>query len=475
MWDKEPLLAVRGMRKSFGRLEVLTGVDIDLQYGEVLGIVGPNGVGKSTMASIIAGYTSADEGVASLGGGAWDPRRIMLIDPQNELDPKLTVVEAMFRHVEGQHSLAELMTRAKRILSETGIPLSPTHRLGGLSHTERRMAEVVRMLADPRDVIVIDELSNALNSEELEDLRYALNRTVEEGRGVLYITHQLEEALRLCNRIAVLRDGKVEAIFDSATTTVEELTEAMFGSVVEITPRRANATADVVMDVAGLECTKEPVSFQLNRGEVLGFTGVRDSGVEEVRDALIGKRPAYMASLTVDGRAARITAPRDLPSLGIAVLTNMLDPESEAHAARNIVMLDGEDQVDDEAIEDTTRILLMLKESETRMSEILHRPVQSTGQRRWQQMQEIASQNARIMILIQPTDGLDIATRERFVRLLEEITGRGVGVLLCTSDERELHQFSDRVIVMSGGAIQEEWDTRSITADHLHAAARRGA
>ena len=262
MWDSEPLLAVRGMRKSFGRLEVLTGVDIDLRHGEVLGVVGPNGVGKSTMASIIAGYTSADEGVASLSGGPWDPRRIMLIDPQNELDPKLTVVEAMFRHIEGHHSLAELMTRAKRILSETGIPLSPTHRLGGLSHTERRMAEVVRMLADPREVIVIDELSNALNAEELEDLRYALNRTVEEGRGVLYITHQLEEALRLCHRVAVLRDGQVEEIFDSATTTVDQLTEAMFGSVIEITPRRANATADIVMDVVDLECTNEPISFQ---------------------------------------------------------------------------------------------------------------------------------------------------------------------------------------------------------------------
>ena len=148
----------------------------------------------------------------------------------------------------------------------------------------------------------------------------------------------------------------------------------------------------------------------------------------------------------------------------------MLDPESEAHAARNIVMLDGEDQVDDEAIEDTTRILLLLKESEDRMSEILHRPVQSTGQRRWQQMQEIASQNARIMILIQPTDGLDIATRERFVRLLEEITSRGVGVLLFTSDERELHQFSDRVLVMADGRIQEEWDTKDVATE-----ATRGA
>ena len=326
------------------------------------------------------------------------------------------------------------------------------------------------MLADPREVIVIDELSNALNAEELEDLRYALNRTVEEGRGVLYITHQLEEALRLCHRVAVLRDGQVEEIFDSATTTVDQLTEAMFGSVIEITPRRANATADIVMDVVDLECTNEPISFQLNRGEVLGFTGSRNSGVEEVRDALTGKRPAPIASLTVDGRPASITAPRDLPSLGIAVLTNMLDPESEAHAARNIVMLDGEDQVDDEAIEDTTRILLLLKESEDRMSELLHRPVQSTGQRRWQQMQEIASQNARIMILIQPTDGLDIATRERFVRLLEEITSRGVGVLLFTSDERELHQFSDRVLVMADGGIREEWDTKAIATE-----ATRGA
>ena len=268
----------------------------------------------------------------------------------------------------------------------------------------------------------------------------------------------------------MLRRGQVEVVFDCATTTVDQLTEAMFGSVREITPRRANATADIVMDVVDLECTNEPISFQLNRGEVLGFTGSRTSGVEEVRDALTGKRPAPIASLTVDGRPASITAPRDLPSLGIAVLANMLDPESEAHAARNIVMLDGEDQVDDEAIEDTTRILLLLKESEDRMSEILHRPVQSTGQRRWQQMQEIASQNARIMILIQPTDGLDIATRERFVRLLEEITSRGVGVLLFTSDERELHQFSDRVLVMADGRIQEEWDTKDVATE-----ATRGA
>ena len=129
-----------------------------------------------------------------------------------------------------------------------GPPVPPRHR-----------AQAASTLPLRRCQSPVDELSNALNADELEDLRYALNRTVEEGRGVLYITHQLEEALRLCNRVAVLRDGKIEQIFDSATTTVDQLTEAMFGSVIEITPRRANATADVVMDVVGLEC-KENIS-----------------------------------------------------------------------------------------------------------------------------------------------------------------------------------------------------------------------
>lgn len=462
----EPLLTIQGLHKSFGSLQVLKGVDLELQPGEVLGLVGPNGVGKSTLASIIAGNAIADAGEIHLSGPGWDPRRIMLIDPEHELNPNLTIAQAMFRAVEGDHSDHELLIKARRTLAEASIPLLPTDRLGDLSPTDLRMTEVARILGDPRDVILIDELSNAFNRLELEDLRYALVRSIEQRRGIIYVTHHLDEALRLCDRIAVLRDGQVRDVFISRKTTVEELTHAMFGDVIVSHPRRSNATRDVVLDVEGLNCTGRSMSFQLHRGEVLGFSGGRKSGIEELRDALLGKRPGEFESLMVDGLPASIASPRDLPSLGVSVLTNADDPDSDSHTARNIAMLDGKD-IDDEGIEDTTKILLMLRESESRLSKLMKRPILSTGQRRWQQMQELASQTSRIMILIEPTEGLDVAMQERFARLLEEITGRGVGVLLFTSNEAELHQLSDRILEVADGTIAG-WADAGL--ERLHAA-----
>ncbi len=463
---QEPLLTIRGLHKAFGSHQVLKGVDLELEAGEVLGLVGPNGVGKSTMASIIAGNTPADSGEIRLSGPGWDAKRIMLIDPEHRLDPDLTIAQAMFRASEGEHSDEELLIKARRTLAEAGIPLLPTDRLGALSPTDLRMTEVARILGDPRDVILVDELSNALSRLELEDLRYALMRSTKQNRGVIYVTHHLDEAIRLCDRIAVLRDGRVEGVFESRKTTVDELTEAMFGETVNSRGRHSHATQDVVLDVEGLNCTGTPISFRLHRGEVLGFNGARHSGISELRDALLGKHPGEFESLMVDGLPASIASPRDLPALGVSVLTNMSDPDSDSHTARNIAMLDGED-IDDEGIEDTTKILLMLRESESRLSKLMKRPMLSTGQRRWQQMQELASQTSRIMILIEPSEGLDVAMQDRFMRLLEEVTGRGVGILLFTSNEAELQQLSDRVLEIADGAIQSEWSPLDMEPLHV--------
>lgn len=473
MWNEHiPLLTIRGLRKSFGTHDVLLGLDLEVRRGEVLGVVGRNGVGKTTMASIIAGQSTADGGEMMLGDGDWDPGRIMLIDPQHELDPRMTVIEAMFRQYTGERDEEQLLIRARRVLAETGIALLPTDRLGDLSPTERRMAEVVRILADPREVIVIDELSNALNALEVEDLRYALRRASEEEHGVVYITHRLDEALRLCHRVAVIRDGKVVAIFNSLTATTEQLTEAMFGRTIEVSTHSGSVTEEVVFDVESLRGIKEPVSFQLHAGEVLGFCGSRDSGVEEIRDALVGKRPCEASSLRVAGKSASIRAPRDLPANGIAVLTSMFDPDTESYSARNMAMLDGDTDIDDATIEDTTKILLALRESEMQMSRLLNRPMQSTGQRRWQQMQELAGEHAKVLILIEPLDGLDASARERFSKLMADVTNRGAGVLLFSSDEADLHRFSDRIMLLADGRVQGEWDPEEVTSTDLERVTR---
>ncbi len=474
MWGEEtPMLSIRGLRKSFGGHEVLAGVDLEVRPGEVLGVVGQNGVGKSTMASIVAGRTEADSGEMTIAGEPWNPKRVMLIDPELELDGNLTVTQAMFREFEGERTEAQFLAAARRVIVELGVPLLPSDRLGDLGSSDRRMAEVLRMIADPRDLIVIDELSNTLNAREVEDLRYALQHATEKNRGIVYITHRLEEALRLCNRIAVLRDGHVVKIFDTATTTPDELTEAMFGRTIGEVSRRGYATDDVVLDVPSLHSSGEPVSFQLHAGEILGLCGARNSGVEDILGALTGQRPDESPLVLVAGKPARITAPRDLPGLRIAVLSSMLDPAGETHFAWNLTMMDGEAGAsDDSTVEDTTRILMAIRQSEIAMSKLLNRPLQSTGQRRWQQLQEIAAKHARIMILIEPMESLDMAARERFIHLMEEVTERGVGILLFSSDEKDLHQLSDRILVVEDGAVRDEWVTDKVAVADLQSVSR---
>ncbi len=461
---QQPLLTVRGLRKAFGGRPVLEGVDLDVARGEVLGVVGSNGVGKSTTASIIAGHTAADDGAMSLFGQPLDPSRVMLIDPTFKMDPQMTVAEAMFRHDNGRHSFVEQMGRVREVLSQTGIELRPTVRLGELTPSEKRMTEVVRMLADPRDLIVIDELSTGLNAREVEDLRYALTRTVQQGRGVIYITHQLDEALKVCHRIAVVRNGRVVKTFKSSETTVEQITEAMFGSSVQLEDLESHTTSDIIMDVQGLTSQGAALSFQLHRGEILGFIGPRDAGLDDVKRTLLGRRPGTVHHLSVAGRTGHLDAPRDLPGLGIAVLTSMSDPEGDAHTARNLAMVD--DEVDDGVVEDTAQILLLLRKAEARISTLLNRPL-STGQRRWQQMQEFAKKNANVMVMVQPSEGLDVSAQKRFTSMMEDITDRGVGVILFTSNEAELHRFCDRIINVVDGKICGQWSKGEVTVEDL--------
>ncbi len=475
---QEPLLTLKGLRKAYGSNEVLTHVDLEVRPGEVVGLLGRNGAGKSTLAGILAGETGFDGGEISMNGGGWDPKRVTLVDPEHQLDGNLTIAQSMFRSSLTPLSDEEMVIRARRALAEASIPLPPTDRLKDLSPTDLRMTEVARMLADPRDLIIIDELSNGFNRIEQEDLRYSMVRNVEEGRGVLYVTHHLEEALRLCDRIAVLRDGIVVEVFTSVATSVEEVTEAIFGEIPEQLPRHAivSGTGQVALDVSGLSLGSTPVDFEVRRGEVLGFAGTRDSGVNLICDTLLGRRPDSAATMTLAGRGVQISTPNQLPGLGIAVITRMSDPENEAYQARNLSMLDcqADDELDelDELIEDTTEILLLFKEAEERISKAIQRPVQSTGQRRLQQLESVANLDCQVLVLIHPGDGLDLAAQAQFNRMLREITARGVAVVLFSGNEDELYQLSDRIMVIADGAVAAHWRPSEISIEHLLAVSR---
>ncbi|MFZ2427539.1 MAG: ATP-binding cassette domain-containing protein [Propioniciclava sp.] len=463
-------IGIEGITKSFGAVDVLRGVDLELRPGEIMGLVGRNGVGKSTLAAVLAGTLQADAGVAQYAGTPLEPWQVSIIEQQLRLDPTMSVAEALFRQSEVQHLPdAEVQAAARRALIEAGIALDPEDRLGDLQESDRRLVEVVRLLADPRRLMIIDEVSTTFNARETEDLRFAARRATGGHRSILFITHRLEEALELCDRVAVMRDGLVVEVVSSLTATPESLSEAMFGRVVELRPRNAQVSKKNLLSVTGLDAGGAlPVSFDLHEGEVLGLCGARDSGVDTLIHALTGDAPRVVGSIALGGEQVTIASPRDASRLRLGVLAGAADQGSDTYFARNLMMLDDPSEEDYDAnVEDTAAILLAFREADAHASKLFNRPALSVGQRRWRQLRELAAEHSRLLILIEPTRGMDLSAREEFTALLDEVTGRGVGVLLLASDEAELHLLSDRLLVMAHGQVEAEWNPIDVSVEQL--------
>lgn len=455
----DPALELRGLRKAFGEHEVLNGVDLSVRSGEVMGVVGRNGVGKSTLAAILSGALEPDEGELALGDEPLDCGRVMIIEQELNLDLDQTVAETIFRHADPQRfgSPAELEAAARSVLFSNGLAILPGDRVGELTDSERRMIEVVRLVADPRDVIVVDEVSATLNAREVEELRYSLRRATEAGSSVVYITHRLHEALALCDRVSVMRDGEVVDVFSTMTATADDLSQAMFGRLVTEGERSSHVRPELALSVREMEVGQQPLSFDVRAGEVVALLGPRGSGVEETVKAITGEEPLPVRGISLGDETARITCQRDAVALGVAVLAGTADPVSEEHFARNMMMLNGEQGDDfDGEVENTAKILLSIRSSEQLFSQLLNRPALSMGQRRWRELRELAAQHARLMVLIEPSQGLDLEAREHFLQLVDGVTERGVAVILVSSDESEVHKLSDRILILRDGVVIDQ-------------------
>lgn len=476
VWQ-EPSAAVEvhGVTKAFADNRVLKGIDLSIRPGEVLGLIGQNGVGKSTLAAVLAGRQQADGGEMLLFGRPWDPARVGIIEQQLDLDQEQRVVDALFRNAPDDSPVEERREAARRVLIEAGIAVDPDDRLGDLSDAEQRMVELVRLLADPRDFVLIDEVSTTFNAREVEDLRHLIRRANEAGTTIVYITHRHGEVIDLCNRIAVLRDGRVSQVVSTLTATEESLSEAVFDRVVELQPHRAHSTGRVALSVRGLQLGSDPVSFDVLSGEVLGLSGARGAGITELLASLTGEAPLEVESVRLEGTEVKIRSHRDASRLRIAVVSGGIDESAESYFARNLMMLNhghaSEDAFDAE-YEETTKILFALREAETAASRLFNRPPQSVGQRRWQQLREVAAEHARLLVLIEPTQALDLEAREHFLALLDDVTARGAAVLLATSDEAELKLLSDRILVFSDHALKAEWEVGEVDVEHLRSVSR---
>ncbi|RRD45976.1 ATP-binding cassette domain-containing protein [Tessaracoccus sp. OH4464_COT-324] len=451
---EQPLLRVSGLRKSYDNKQVLSGVEFELRPGEVLGLVGQNGAGKSTLAHLLAGTDGYDEGTIECADSR--ERFVSLIEQRTSIPNGLSVMEALFRKRDTTDvPFEDLLRTARLALFQTGIALDLEEQVESLSAYDKRLLEVVRILADPHPVTVMDEVGEVFNAREKEDLHFALKRCTENQGAVVYITHNLADALQVCDRIAVLRDGVISKILEAGSTTEEELSEAIYDRVFEVRERQSHATEDVVLSVRSPGGQGTRVSFDLHRGEVLGFIGSRASGVEELFRALNGKTPCEALTFYMADEWFQITTPSDATMHRIGILTGLDDDDAEEFFARNLMI--GSSVANDREVLFAKQILMMIRDSE-QMSRRLLRNGLSHGQHRRRVLTEQVATEATVLVLSNPTHSLDLAAQEEFWQSIEERTAAGLAVILFSSNEAELQRNCDRLIVLREGKAVETWN-----------------
>ncbi|WP_030314299.1 sugar ABC transporter ATP-binding protein [Streptomyces sp. NRRL B-3229] len=492
MSDKDELLRIEGIRKTFPGVVALDGVDFDLRRGEVHVLLGENGAGKSTLIKMLSGAYHPDGGRVLVDGeevhirGAQDAERlgIATIYQEFNLVPDLTVAENIFLGRQprrlGMIDRRTMEADAEVLLKRVGVNVSPRARVRELGIARLQMIEIAKALSLNARVLIMDEPTAVLTSEEVDRL-FAIVRTLrEDGVGIVFITHHLEEIAALGDRVTVIRDGKSVGQVP-ATTPEDELVRLMVGrSIEQQYPRERGDTGPALLKVEGLtrDGVFHDVSFEVHAGEVVGIAGLVGAGRTEVVRAVFGADPYDKGTVQVAGAALRGHDVGAAMAAGIGLV-----PEDRK----------GQGLVLDQSVEENLGLVTMrsatrgglvdLKGQRAAAARIaeqlgvrmagLHQQVRtlSGGNQQKVVIGKWLLADTRVLILDEPTRGIDVGAKVEIYQLVNELTAQGAAVLMISSDLPEVLGMSDRVLVMAQGRIAGELDADQATQDSVMALA----
>ena len=477
-----PTLELREIRKSFGQTVALEKVDISIRAGEVHALIGENGAGKSTLMNVISGALHPDAGAMTIDGDDYNPatpldaRRngIALIHQELSLAPHLTVAENILMGLEparfGWIDRAALERRAHDVLDTFHHPdIGPNTIVGDLSNAARQVVEICRAIAARAQIILMDEPTSSLQRTDVENLFRVIRKLKTDGIGIVYISHFLEEVREIADSFTVLRDGKSVSHGRIEEVSDDELIAKMSGRPVEeLFPRRATSAtgADPVLRVA--ELTAAPAvrtaSFELLPGDILGVAGLIGSGRSEMLRALLGLDTASGGMVTIAGRS--FAASQSKPSLmvmnGVGYLSE--DRKGEGLALPMTIA----DNMTVTRFSSCSTFGWLDRNKQQQQAEGLidaigvrcrsaAQPVGdlSGGNQQKVAVARLAHQKATILLLDEPTRGIDIGSRAKIYRTIADLADRGCAVLLVSSYLPELFGMCDRLAVMSRGQLSE--------------------
>jgi rhamnose transport system ATP-binding protein len=483
------LLRVSNAFKRFGGVQALDGASLVVNAGTVVGLLGENGAGKSTLVKALAGQFELDAGTIELDGRAFEQgsaRRareqgVAIIYQEPSLFPDLTLAENVFVGRQplrmGAVDWAVMRARTQELFTQLGIDLSPSQLARGLSIADQQMVEIVKALSLDAQLIIMDEPSAALSSAEVSRLLAVARQLRDQGRGVIYISHRLEEVMEVCDSVTVMRDGATVADAVTRDVTTGQIVTWMVGrEITDLFPKIPAHIGDVVLSVENLGSRGQfqHISFEVRAGEIVALAGLVGSGRSEVVRAIFGVDPHDEGTIRIDGRPLKGHKPWDAMAKGIALvpedrrLQGLFMPASIAHNTAITVLkrlrraffvrISSERSL---AREWAEKLRLKYASIDDPVERLSGGNQQKVVLAKW-----LATQ-PRLLMVDEPTRGIDVATKAEVHRLLSDEASRGMAVLMVSSELPEVLGMADRIIVMREGRIVAQIERRDATQEKV--------
>ena len=485
-----PVLQARGISKSFGPVEVLSGIDLSLAAGTVHAVIGENGAGKSTLMKILSGHLAPTEGTIAMDGqpvplnGPVDAEHhgIVLVHQEILLAPHLTVAQNIFMGRELRRGLVLDDRRMNALAAEAvhnlGADIAPTTVVSRLSIAQRQLVQIARALQVPHRVVIFDEPTASLTPIETEALIAVILDLKAKGVAVLYISHRLPEVAAIADEVTVLRDGKRIATRPADGISPEEMARLMVGrDMANLYPLRPeeDASAPAVLTVRNLSVPgwASDATFELRQGEILGFAGLIGAGRTELMEGLVGLRPTH-GDILVDGKPVHFADARDSMKAGIVYLSEDRKGKGLLLGQRlgvnlTLAALDRFRKgflIDRSKEESGLTQAIKAFDIRAKRREMLAGQL-SGGNQQKLLLAKMMLLEPRIVIIDEPTRGIDIGTKQQIYRFIADLAASGKAVIVVSSEMQELIGLCHRILVMRGGRIVGEVSGEAMTEDEI--------
>lgn len=487
---EEYIVELKNVVKSFPGVLALDNVQFNLKSGEVMALLGENGAGKSTLMKILSGVYTRDSGEMRIFGkemGDMTPKLaqevgVAIIHQELNMCQHLTVAQNMFLGREiirnGQVDNRAMNREAKKILDDLNIDLDPDTVVGDLAVSKQQMVEIAKALSTNAKILIMDEPTSALTSKEIDDLFVIIRKLKADGKGIVYISHRLEELQYIVDRVTIMRDGKYILTKNFSDMTMEEIISNMVGrEIKEKFPRISCSKGRKILEVRNLNAGHmvRDINFDLYEGEIVGFAGLMGAGRTETTRAIFGVDPKESGEILLDGKPLKIGCPMDAIKAGIvlapedrkkdglctklSIRDNIALPNLDILCDKfGVVNRRKEKEMSDKAVRD---LMIKLPNDQVNAGSLSGGNQQKVVVGKW------LARNSRVVIFDEPTRGIDVAAKVEIYNLMNQLKAQGIGVMFVSSEMPEIMGISDRIIVMCDGRITGELMREDATQDQI--------